>query len=384
MFVLVLCVSVLSVCTSAKADDVSLDFTGAMNQLDTALFAENKNVASIKSMIQSYCSVVLHSSWFHIDDFNYSARQSTFVYFLCKNVWRYAPSKPLPLFADDKTFKLTDWNALDLQDIHFQTVAATSASKTDFCASSTTMNQCNVSKQVPKLFNMIINDYINLKQPSLYGFTAGLGDNADANIKAANIFSSGYFNGLQICKKSDRDYTATCKSLTKYIQDTKKIFADVQIFDYKKIITPTVDKDVCTVSNANYNLLLCWLYGDKDFSLERFLNLTYNEMFYYRLFAQYYAWMLTTKEPNILWLSQNELAWESFARIRQMNNELLWSQDALSVSMRMLRDSYTAFPLHIGFLMYQEDLLHISTPLGALYTPLSQLYYTLQHVQKKE
>lgn len=62
VFVLVLCVSVLSVCTSAKADDVSLDFTGAMNQLDTALFAENKNVASIKSMIQSYCSVVLHSS----------------------------------------------------------------------------------------------------------------------------------------------------------------------------------------------------------------------------------------------------------------------------------------------------------------------------------
>ena len=384
MFVLVLCVSVLSVCNSAKADDVSLDFTGAMNQLDTALFAKNNSVTSIKQMIQAYCDVVLDSSWFHIDAFNYAARQSTFVYFLCKNVWRYVPSKPLALFADDKTWKLSNRSALDLQDIHFQTVAATSTNKTDFCSSSTTMNQCNLSKQVPKLFNMIINDYINLKQPSLYGFTAGLGDGPDANTTAANIFSSGYFNGLQICKKSDRDYTATCKALTNYIQDTKKIFADVQLFDYKKIITPTVDKDVCTVSNANYNLLLCWLYGDRDFSLERFLNLNYNELFYYRLFAQYYAWMLTTKEPNILWLSQDELAWESFDRIGQMNNELVWSQDALSVSMRMLRDSYTAFPLHIGFLMYQEDLLHISTPLGALYTPLSQLYYTLQHVQKKE
>ena len=94
--------------------------------------------------------------------------------------------------------------------------------------------------------------------------------------------------------------------------------------------------------------------------------------------------MITTKEPNILQLTQDELASESFDRISQMNNELVWSQNALSISMRMLRDSYTAFPLHIGFLMYQEDLLHISTPLGALYTPLSQLYYTLQHVQKKE
>ena len=147
---------------------------------------------------------------------------------------------------------------MDLQDIHFQTVTATSTSKTNFCSSSTTMTQCNLSKQVPKLFNMIINDYINLKQPSLYGFTAGLGDGADAYEKAANIFSSDYFNGLQICsKKSDRTYTATCKALTKYIQDTKKIFADVKIFDYKKIITPEVDKDVCTVTSVNYNLLLC-------------------------------------------------------------------------------------------------------------------------------
>lgn len=62
VFVLVLCVSVLSVCNSAKADDVSLDFTGAMNQLDTALFAKNNSVTSIKQMIQAYCDVVLDSS----------------------------------------------------------------------------------------------------------------------------------------------------------------------------------------------------------------------------------------------------------------------------------------------------------------------------------
>lgn len=62
VLVLVLCVSVLSVCTSAKADDVSLDFTGAMNQLNTAFRAKDNTVSTIKSMIQTYCDVVFASS----------------------------------------------------------------------------------------------------------------------------------------------------------------------------------------------------------------------------------------------------------------------------------------------------------------------------------
>jgi hypothetical protein len=52
--------------------------------------------------------------------------------------------------------------------------------------------------------------------------------------------------------------------------------------------------------------------------------------------------------------------------------------------LRMLRDQYSAFPLHIGFLLYQEDILKLWRPLAQIYTPISQLYYTLKNVQKKE
>ena len=56
------------------------------------------------------------------------------------------------------------------------------------------------------------------------------------------------------------------------------------------------------------------------------------------------------------------------------------------MTIRMLREQYAAFPLHIGFLMYQEDLQKLGPVLAQLYTPLAQLSASslLQNVQKKE
>jgi hypothetical protein len=86
----------------------------------------------------------------------------------------------------------------------------------------------------------------------------------------------------------------------------------------------------------------------------------------------------------MLKLPTKEVNAEVFTRTKNMNNELVWSQWAVSMSLRMLREFYTSFPLHIGFLMYHEDIMSLANPLGTLYTPLSQFYSTFQHVQKKE
>ena len=47
---------------------------------------------------------------------------------------------------------------------------------------------------------------------------------------------------------------------------------------------------------------------------------------------------------------------EVYQRTSTFSNEFTRSQQALSMTLRMMRDIYSAFPLHIGFLMYQEDL----------------------------
>jgi hypothetical protein len=50
--------------------------------------------------------------------------------------------------------------------------------------------------------------------------------------------------------------------------------------------------------------------------------------------------------------------------------------------LRMLRDMYSAFPLHIWFLMYQEDLQWFNDDLSNLATPMYTLYGKLRNVQK--
>ena len=83
----------------------------------------------------------------------------------------FAPTTPVT-FAFGKRFDPKEFemslNDPTLQDIHYMIDGGNT--KTNFCASNTPMTQCNISKQVSKLFNMIINDYVNLKQPNLYGF----------------------------------------------------------------------------------------------------------------------------------------------------------------------------------------------------------------------
>jgi len=54
---------------------------------------------------------------------------------------------------------------------------------------------------VDDLFNTIINEYFNIKQADVYGLQTA--DEAAMNIgKQVNDFSSGYFNGINICDTS--------------------------------------------------------------------------------------------------------------------------------------------------------------------------------------
>ena len=84
-----------------------------------------------------------------------------------------------------------------------------------------------------------------------------------------------------------------------------------------------------------------------------FVNLLYNELFYYRLFMGYYMTMLQTY-PDLL---TNNTRNTSYAAIfKKFSSQYTWSQSALSLSLRMMRDNYMAFPFHVGLSMYEEDL----------------------------
>ena len=81
----------------------------------------------------------------------------------------------------------------------------------DLCNINAFQNDCDLSVNIPKLFNGIINDYVNMKQPNPYGMTANFGNDENPMIQQINEFSSGYFDGVQVC--TDTRYPTTCKMM---------------------------------------------------------------------------------------------------------------------------------------------------------------------------
>ena len=57
------------------------------------------------------------------------------------------------------------------------------------------------------------------------------------------------------------------------------------------------------------------------------------------------------------------------------------SKQAISDSMRSLSKIEYALPIHVGFLMYQEDAILFMKSLPKIYTPLRTLSDKLQNVQ---
>jgi hypothetical protein len=55
----------------------------------------------------------------------------------------------------------------------------------------------------------------------------------------------------------------------------------------------------------------------------------------------------------------------------------------VSESIRQLWNLESSYPIHIGFLMYQEDLLNMRDNLAKIYLPIHQLHYKLENVQSK-
>lgn len=378
---LALCVSMCGISGLVKAESFP-GFDTYIESVNKALILGDGTATTIKGLIKNYCTAVYTTDWFTENSFTYSGKQSVFVYLLCLNVTPGSIAGDLPEWFTEGAagyFKLSSFLELGIQDR--RPLSEHSASLTDFCSPALNLGQCNLSKYIPKLFNMIINDYVNLKQPQMYGFAPPLDADEEAG---ANAFSKNYFNGLEICStaNAERQYPQTCKKLKQYIKQAKRTLADVQIFRSSELLSKS-DAKVCDAADPAYSLLLCGLYGDTSTSLQQFLNLTYNELFYYRLFMTYYTTMIQSK-TELLWLTQATAGPEISKRVTAFANEFTRSQQALAMTIRMLRDQYAAFPLHIWFLMYQEDLQKLANPLAQLYTPLTQLYHTLQNVQKKE
>lgn len=330
----------------------------------------------IKTLISSYCTQVLASPPFKENDdkFLYNAKQSAFVHLLCRNM-----GIDSPYFKDEekKYFK-----HLSFVELWFQDIPSTDPSQTDLCAIDSFQNDCDLSVNIPKLFNGIMNDYISMKQPNLYGMNANFGSGEDKIIQQINLFSSGYFDGVQMCGDDNPRYPKTCQMMKWYIRNLRNVLNDVTIFNTSGILDMTDMSNIsCATIFLTWDIFYCGLYGDTWTSLTSFVNLVYNELLYYRLFMWYYLSMLQ-KYPTLLAKNTYMTSYPNISKT--FSTQYMRSKDALSLSLRMMRDIYVAFPFHVGFSMYQESLDGFWKSLARIAPPIYTLYDKLRNVQKPQ
>jgi len=151
--------------------------------------------------------------------------------------------------------------------------------------------------------------------------------------------------------------------------------------DQDKALKEFAKTQTCTAHDDTYNILLCGLYGDTATPMVSFVNLVYNEMYHYRLFVSYYSLSLQRNPGTLIKSSQNN---DLNAIMKKFSSQYIRSKNALTLTFRMMRDTYLAFPFHIGFLMYQEDLDGFGELLAKIATPIYTLYDKLRNVQKPE
>lgn len=330
----------------------------------------------IKNLLRSYCNELLKAPPIQENTYVYNAQQSVFVYLLCRNIDSYSP-----YFKDqEKSY----FKRLSFDELWFQSIDYTDGYSVDYCAPGSFQNECDLSMNIPKLFNGIMNDYINMKQPNLYGMNKNFENDTDI-VGQINTFSAAYFKDIQVCSDKDPRYPKTCKMMKSYIKKVRNALSDVKILNASGILEMTKSKEK-TVScpspvTVTGDIFYCGLYGDVATSLPSFVNLVYNELFFYRLFMWYYLSMLQTY-PSLL--SKNIYMRDYSDVAKTFSTQYMWSKDALSLSLRMMRDTYIAFPFHVGFSMYQEDLDGFGKSLARIAPPIYTLYDKLRNVQKPQ
>lgn len=356
LLALILCVLFAHTRTFAESPKT---FDQFFTSISDSLFASSATVKDGEDMVRTYCSAVMNAGVFKRNDndgFIYDPAYSSFVYLLCE--------QSIKSKLSETYFKRTTFTELWLTD-------------NGYCPSS---SDCAFATIVPKLFNDIMTDYTNIKEANLYGLIWDF--TMDKEIEdQANVYSQAFF-GVDICQKKDRSYPSTCRDMKSYIRKAKNMMSKLDILSGSAILSmkPIEKESDCSAQNTTHDLLYCWLF-DTWASFLSFVNLSYNELFYYRLFMTYY---LLTLQSNPGILAKNDFLHNYDKILKTFSTQYMWSKSALSLTFRMLRDVYVSFPFHIGFLMYQEDLDGFGVSLAGIAPPIYTLHDKLRNVQKSE
>lgn len=339
---------------------------------------------NVNYVFQTLCKKIINDWSIEIShNISYYPTESLFVTIVCNSIlWDNKEINPLPL---SPFLKRKNFNKIWI-------ICATQQKQnTNITDKECENRSLDNTMDYPFLFNKVIsktqNDRVNLSLARIYGAIDTKNEKYTEN-DLANHYISTHFQTIWLIPES-KNYPQTYKKLAEYIKNARTMQKEAYFIDYNKLqnnelsnFTGLLQKFFLKKDNWNT------LNDDKRINTIN-TNILYNELFFYTLFASIYNeyldrfWDKTDNIPKWIQtvnIKTKEAIYLQKARNKQFNTKLIY---ATRESIRQLINLESSYPIHIWYLMYQEDLITIRNNLAKIYLPLHQLHYKLENVQSK-
>lgn len=341
---------------------------------------------------EKFDEMILHFCW-AITKWNediYDSHQSLFVYYICKN--QPNPNK-VETYKLDPTFDQNKWFSENAKTSYTRFIEDDEGNKINELDINLPSMYYNTEDYIQTLFDIIIGSYTSIYQANVYGYINNPDKTIEENIH--DNFANKYFKidpeentYIKFCATDDEKYKypKTCKKLKEYFYGAWNLINSNEenyLNDKNIYKTYETNKESCTEKNSKNNIIPCWLYG---WETKYFTKLVYNELMFYALFVDYYSYLLQNKSDFKNWdviEFQKKLA-NNQNRIQDMINNIETSREAIQTTIKMLKEIQYTFPIHIGFLMYSEDIYKFTTSMNKTLTPIYTLHDILRNVQKTD
>ena len=248
---------------------------------------------------------------------------------------------------------------------------------------------CDIARLSEEIITLILEELTTLKQWNLYGVTMNSlssPKNLEENI---NILTKEkllihYASQQNFCKSKTQGYPKTCKIMQQSMRVFQKAFSKFRLLNVESLLAKDIDsfkekQTICTknISAEDYDHMFCDIIGRTHEGLDPFVNRVYTELLRYQLFSTYYTSHLwSTNTADMVDASRYE-----FVRMQAFSKKLL---PTINTTLKQLAELQNTYPLHIGMLAYQEELLRLRDKyLSKLVAPFYSVFYKLQNVQIK-
>jgi len=354
------------------AEDYVDKLNGLIAPINDLIEYKDTDRSLFTEVIDAFCNnmtagkpMLYGSSWGKLA---YNAKNSLFMYRLCND--------------GDKDLSISRGFGLsDKKETSYVNFLDTNNGSTDVLKNQLPSPFTSTNLYIENLFDTIVQSYTSIYQAGIYGKKW---DSTTPKEKLIDNFSKTYFTGsnyISICAKDKTyKYPQTCKKLTSYLDDATNSLNSSENILNPGTIYKDKEKAICDINNETYNTIRCGLYDD---DMTKFVNLVYNELFFYTSFVQYYTYILETQpqfraNANLNTIEQTQTKENE---VWLMRENLSDSRKAVTTSIRFLKELQMTFPMHIGLLMYTEAINTFVQSFNQTLVPIYTLWDIFRNVQ---